>query len=163
MGAMFGKEKGLSGFDVEREWLQREGLDTRGAQQADGAGGDAHFTPTFMVSFLRMMAKRADFATFHAALPVLGRDGTLHNIQPQSPAAGHVHAKTGTYVVGDPLNRALLVTAKGLAGYVRTTSGKRLILAVYVNNVAVSTAPDEVARVVGQALGEVAAAAWEYR
>lgn len=163
MGALFAREKGQTGFDVEREWLQREGLDTRGAQQADGAGGDAHFTPAFIVSFLRMMAKRADFAKFHAALPILGKDGTLYNIQPQSPAAGHVHAKTGTFVVGDPLNRALLVTGKGLAGYVTTAGGKRLAMAVYVNNVAVSTAPDEVTRVVGQALGEVAAAAWASR
>ena len=44
-----------------------------------------------------------------------------------------------------------------------TASGKRLVLAIYVNNVAVSTAPDEITRVVGQALGEVAAAAWDYR
>lgn len=160
MGALFAKEKERTGFDVEREWLQREGLDTRGAQQADGAGGDAHFTPAFMVSFLRMMAKRADFAKFRAALPILGKDGTLYNVQPESPAAGHVRAKTGTYVVGDPLNRTLLVTGKGLAGYVTSASGKNLIMVVYANNVAVSTAPDEVTRVVGQALGEVAVAAW---
>lgn len=163
MGALFGKEKGMNGFDVEREWLQGEGLDTRGAQQGDGAGGDAHFSPAFMVSYLRMMSRRPDFAAFHAALPILGKDGTLYNIQPQSPAAGHVHAKTGTYAVEDPLNRNLLVEGKGLAGYMTTASGKKLIVVIYANNVAVSLAPDETTRVVGQALGEVAAAAWEYR
>ncbi len=163
MGAIFGKEKGMNGFDVEREWLQGEGLDTRGAQQGDGAGGDAHFSPAFMVSYLKMMAGRPDFAAFHAALPILGKDGTLYNIQPQSPAAGHVHAKTGTYAVEDPLNRNLLVEGKGLAGYMTTASGKKLIVVVYANNVAVSLAPDETTRVVGQALGEVAAAAWDYR
>ncbi len=162
MGALFGKA-GETGFDVEREWLQGEGLDTRGAQQGDGAGGDAHFSPAFMVSYLRMMSKRPDFTSFHAALPILGKDGTLYNIQPQSPAAGHVHAKTGTYAVEDPLNRTLLVEGKGLAGYMTTASGKKLIVVVYANNVAVSLAPDETTRVVGQALGEVAAAAWEYR
>ncbi|MBK6488159.1 MAG: D-alanyl-D-alanine carboxypeptidase/D-alanyl-D-alanine-endopeptidase [Gemmatimonadetes bacterium] len=162
MGALFAKAPGETGFDVEREWLQREGLDTRGAQQGDGAGGDAHFTPAFMVSYLRMMSKRHDFPKFRAALPILGRDGTLSNIQPQSPAAGRVFAKTGTYAVGDPLNRLLLVTGKGLAGYMTTASGKNLIVVVYANNVAVSLAPDETTRVVGQALGEVAAAAWDY-
>ena len=163
MGAMFGKGTGENGFDVERKWLQKEGLDLAGAQQADGAGGDAHFSPAFMVSYLRMMSKRPDFEAFHAALPILGKDGTLYNIQTQSPAAGHVHAKTGTYAIGDPLNQGVLVTGKGLAGYLTTANGKRLILAVYANNVAVSRAPDETTRVVGQALGEVAAAAYEYR
>lgn len=162
MGALFGKD-GENGFDVERRWLEREGLGLDGAQQADGAGGDAHFSPAFMVSYLRMMSKRADYPSFQNALPVLGKDGTLYNIQPQSPAAGHVFAKTGTYAVDDPLNRRLLVTGKGLAGYMTTKTGKRLILAIYVNNVPVSTAPDEITRVVGQALGEIAAAAWEYR
>ena len=107
--------------------------------------------------------RRPDFAKFTAALPILGKDGTLYNIQPQSPAADQVHAKTGTFVVGDPLNRMMLVIGKGLAGYMTTASGTRLIVVVYANNVAVWTTPDEVTRVVGQALGEVAAAAWEYR
>ncbi len=160
LGALYGKAKKQNGFDIEREWLQKEGLDTRGAQQGDGAGGDAHYTPEFMVAYLRMMSKRPDFAAFHAALPILGKDGTLAPIQKDSPAAGHVHAKTGTFVQGDPLNKALLVTAKGLAGYTTTASGRHLILAVYVNRVLVSTTPDEVTRVVGQALGEVAAAAY---
>ncbi|MEP7383636.1 MAG: hypothetical protein ABI910_18265, partial [Gemmatimonadota bacterium] len=70
---------------------------------------------------------------------------------------------TGTFAVDDPLNRTLLIEGKGFAGYMTTASGKKMIVVVYVNNVAVSTAPDETTRVVGQALGEVAAAAWEYR
>jgi len=160
---MFGKEENENGFDVERKWLQKEGLDISGAQQADGAGGDAHFSPAFMVSYLRMMSKRPDFQAFHDALPILGKDGTLFNIQTQSPAAGHVHAKTGTFAVSDPLNQGLLVTGKGLAGYMTTSTGRRLIVAVYANNVAVSNAPDEVTRVIGQALGEVAAAAYDYK
>jgi PBP4 family serine-type D-alanyl-D-alanine carboxypeptidase len=161
MGAMFGKANGENGFDVERKWLQKEGLDVSGAQQADGAGGDAHFSPAFMVSYLRMMSKRPDFQAFHDALPILGKDGTLYNIQTQSPAAGHVHAKTGTFAVADPLNQKTLVTGKGLAGYMTTASGKKLIVVVYANNVAVSNTPDEITRVVGQALGEVAAAVYD--
>ncbi|MBI3792317.1 MAG: D-alanyl-D-alanine carboxypeptidase/D-alanyl-D-alanine-endopeptidase [Gemmatimonadetes bacterium] len=160
MGALYGKAKKQNGFDIEREWLQQAGLDTRGAQQGDGAGGDAHYTPAFMVSYLQMMSKRADFAAFHAALPILGRDGTLAPIQKDSPAAGQVHAKTGTFAVGDPLNKNTLVTAKGLAGYTTTASGRHLILAIFVNRVAVARGPDEVTKVVGQALGEVAAAAY---
>ena len=163
LGALRGHDSASTGFDVEREFLTSLGLDLSGAQQADGAGGDAHYTPSFMTSYLTAMAKRPDIATFLAALPVLGRDGTLWDIQPESPAAGHVFAKTGTFAVNDPLNRRLLVTGKGLAGYMTTARGERLAFAVYVNNVSVSLAPDETKRVVGQALGEIAAMAYEGR
>jgi PBP4 family serine-type D-alanyl-D-alanine carboxypeptidase len=163
LGALRGRDSTVTGFDVEREFLKSLGLDLSGAHQGDGAGGDAHYTPQFMVSFLAAMAKRPDNATFLRALPILGRDGTLWDIQPEAAAAGHVFAKTGTFAVDDPLNRRLLVTGKGLAGYMTTAQGERLAFAIYVNNVSVSTAPDEIKRVIGQALGEVAATAYEGR
>jgi PBP4 family serine-type D-alanyl-D-alanine carboxypeptidase len=152
-----------TGFDLEHDLLQRAGLDLTGAQQADGAGGDAHFTPAFMVSFLAWMSQQKDSATFRAALPILGRDGTLWNIQPSSPAAGHVFAKTGTFAVYDPLNRRLLITGKGLAGYLTTADNRHLAFTIYVNNVSVSTDPNAATEVVGQALGEIAAAGYEAR
>ena len=163
LAALRGRDSATTGFDLEREFLTTLGLDVSGARQGDGAGGDAHFTPAFMVSFLGAMAKRPDASTFLAAMPVLGRDGTLWDIQQQSPAAGHVFAKTGTFAVSDPLNRRMLVTGKGLAGYMTTAQGERLAFAIYVNNVPVSTAPDEIKRVVGQALGEIAATVYEGR
>ena len=163
LGALRGRDSATTGFDLEREFLTTLGLDVSGARQGDGAGGDAHFTPAFMVSFLGAMAKRPDANTFLTAMPVLGRDGTLWDIQQQSPAAGHVFAKTGTFAVDDPLNRKLLVTGKGLAGYMTTAQGERLAFAIFVNNVPVSTAPDEIKRVVGQALGEIAAVVYEGR
>jgi len=152
-----------TGFDLEHDFLARAGLDLAGAQQADGAGGDAHFTPAFVVSYLAYMAAGKDSATFRNALPVLGRDGTLWNVQTASPAAGHLSAKTGTFAVDDPLNRRLFVTGKGLAGYLTTADGRHLAVAVYVNNVSVSTDPDAITTVVGQALGEIAAAAYDAR
>jgi len=155
------KDRMRTGFDIERDFLQKAGLDTSGAQQGDGAGGDAHFSPEFMVSYLTYMTKQKDYQDFYNALPILGKDGTLFNIQPNSKAAGQVHAKTGTFSVFDPLNRRLLVTAKGLAGYMTTAKGQHLVFAIYVNNVSVSLAPDETTKVVGQALGEIAAMAYE--
>ena len=149
-----------TGFDLERGMLQRAGLDLSGAQQTDGAGGDARFSPDFIVHYLAYMAKQPDFAVFERALPVLGRDGTLWNVQPDSPAAGHVHAKTGTLGNYDALNRSLLVTAKGLGGYFTSPSGRRYAVSIYVNNVAVPLDQDAVTRIVGQALGEVASAAY---
>jgi len=161
LAALLRKDKDQTGYDLERDFLTSLGLDLSGAQQGDGAGGDAHYTPAFMVAYLAAMAKRPDFPVLQAALPVLGRDGTLFDIQRDSPAAGHVFAKTGTYGVDDPLNRRVLITGKGLAGYLTTAAGRRLAFAIYANNVSVSKEPNEVKRVVGQALGEIAAAAYE--
>jgi D-alanyl-D-alanine carboxypeptidase/D-alanyl-D-alanine-endopeptidase (penicillin-binding protein 4) len=161
LGALLApKNTDRTGFDLEKEFLTKAGLDPSGAQQADGAGGNAHFTPEFMVSYLTYMSKQKDFQVFYDALPILGRDGTLFDIQTQSPAAGFVHAKTGTFSVYDPLNRQLLITGKGLAGYMTTRKGEHLAFAIYVNNVPVSTEHDAVKKIVGQAVGEIAAAAY---
>ncbi len=151
-----------AGFDLESEFLKKAGLDTRGAMQSDGAGGNAFYTPDFMTHYLLYMSKQKDFADFHRALPILGKDGTLFKIQVNSPAAGHVHAKTGTFGVYDALNKNLMVTGKGLAGYMDTVSGQHLILALYANMVAVPLDdPEATQKIVGEALGEIASAAYD--
>ncbi len=149
------------GFRLEHDFLEQAGLDLSGASQGDGAGGAAHFTPDFMVRFLAYMASRPHFPDYLAALPVLGRDGTLWKVQPNSPAAGHVRAKTGTYVEVDHLNPGLMVNEKGLAGFVTTAAGRRLAFAVYANNVPVSAEPGAIERTIAQAVGEIAAAAYD--
>ena len=148
-----------TGFDLEHDFLQRAGLDLGGAQQTDGAGGDARFSPNFMVHYLEYMSKQPSFQVFHDGLPVMGKDGTLWNVQPTSPAAGHVFAKTGTLGGYDALNRKMLLSAKGLAGYLTTPSGKRYAIAAYVNNVSLD--PADVTRIAGQALGEIATIAYQ--
>ncbi len=153
-------DSGKTGFDLEHDFLRRAGLDLSGAQQSDGAGGDARFSPDFMVHYLAYMSRQKEAAVFRNALPILGKDGTLFNIQTASPAAGHVFAKTGTLGGYDALNRDMFITAKGLGGYFTTPGGKHYAFAAYVNNVAVPLGPDETTRVAGQALGEIAAAGY---
>lgn len=148
------------GFVRIRKFLETTGADVSGASQSDGAGANAHFTPDFIVHYLAFMAKQANAAIFHDALPTLGKDGTLWNIQVKSPAAGFVHAKTGTYATEDLLHGGMIVEGKGLAGYMTTRGGEHLALAVYVNNVALKDG-DDVTPVVGEALGEIAAAAFD--
>ena len=153
-----------AGFDLEHDFLQKAGLDLSGASQGDGAGGatSAFFTPDFMVHYLAYMSKQKEFPIFYPALPILGRDGTLWNIQVDSPAAGQVHAKTGTFGAYNNLNRTRIVTGKGLAGYLTTVDGRRLAFAAYANNVEVpANDPDATTKIVGQALGEIAAAAYD--
>ena len=152
-----------AGLDVENEFLSKAGLDLSGASQSDGAGGaqGGAYTPNFVIDYLKYMSTQKDYPLFLNALPILGKDGTLWNIQPASPAAGHVFAKTGTFSSSNALNRSRLLTAKGLAGYMTTTSGEHLIFALYVNRVPLSTAPNESTRVAGQALSEIAASAYD--
>ncbi len=151
-----------AGFNLEHDFLQKAGLDLTAASQSDGAGGNAYFTPDFMVRYLTFFSKQKDFPLFYRGLPILGRDGTLFKTQVNSPAAGHVHAKTGTYGVGDALNNNILVTGKGLAGYTETTRGRHLAFAIYVNMVSVpKDLPDGVQKIAGEALGEIAAAAYD--
>jgi N-acyl-D-amino-acid deacylase len=151
-----------AGFDLENEFLTKAGLDLGGASQTDGAGGNAYYTPDFMIHYLLFMSQQKDFADFYRALPVMGKDGTLFKIQVNKPAAGHVHAKTGTYGVYDALNKNLMVTGKGLGGYMDTASGQHLALSLYVNMVAVPLDdPEATQKIVGEALGEIASAAYE--
>jgi len=151
-----------AGFDVEHDFLTKAGLDLNGAAQSDGAGGNAYFSPDFMVHYLLYMSKQKDFNDFYSGMPILGKDGTLVKIQVNSPAAGHVHAKTGTYNLYDALNKKMMVTGKGLAGYMDTARGEHLILAVYVNLVSVPLEdPDATQKIAGEALGEIAAAAYD--
>lgn len=166
LGAIFGKDKAhldQAGFDEERNFLQKGDLDLKGASQADGAGGaeSAFFTPDFMVHFLEYMAHQKDAAVYQNALPILGRDGTLAEIQTNSPAAGHVFAKTGTFASMDMLNHRLMLNGKGLAGYMTTLQGQHLAFALYVNHVALPLdKPNAAQETAGQALGEIAAAAY---
>lgn len=150
-----------SGFDLEHGFLAKAGLDLSAASQGDGAGGaqSAYFTPDFVVHYLAFMAKQKDFAAFEKALPILGRDGTLFKIQADSPAAGHVFAKTGTFGSYDALNKNVMLNGKGLAGYTTTPDGRHLAFAAYINHVSLPLDdPDAPQTVVGQALGEIAAA-----
>ncbi len=161
LGALVGhKGDAATGFEQIKKFLETTGADVTGASQSDGAGADAHFTPDFMVHYLAYMAKQPTATIFHDALPILGTDGTLWNIQAKSPAAGHVHAKTGTFSSGDLLNKGVIVNGKGLAGYMTTADGRHLAFAIYANNVPVKDG-SAITPLVGDALGEIAAAAYD--
>jgi len=152
-----------AGFAIERNFLQSAKLDLSGASQGDGEGGDWAdlFSPDFMVRYLTYWTARADYPVFFKALPILGKDGTLAKIQTNSPGAGHVFAKTGTYGSDDKLGGKLMLNGKGLAGYIITKNGKKLVFAAYVNHVSLPLDRDAPQQIAGQALGEIAAAAYD--
>jgi PBP4 family serine-type D-alanyl-D-alanine carboxypeptidase len=164
LGAVLGHTRAKideKGFALEHDFLTTAGLDLSGASQADGAGGaaSAYYTPDFMVHYLAYMAQQPSFPVFKKALPILGKDGTLAEIQTDSPAAGHVFAKTGTFDAVDLLNMQAMLVGKGLAGYTTTVDGQHLAFALFANHVALP-ADRESLTMAGQALGEIAAAAY---
>ncbi len=151
-----------AGFATERAFLQEAKLDPSAISQGDGAGGDWAdlFSPDFICDYLTYWTTRPDYPILFKALPILGKDGTLAKIQTANPGAGHVFAKTGTFDSEDRLNGKMMLNGKGLAGYVITASGQKLVFAAYVNHVSLPLDPEAAQSVAGQALGEIAAAAY---
>jgi D-alanyl-D-alanine carboxypeptidase/D-alanyl-D-alanine-endopeptidase (penicillin-binding protein 4) len=126
------------GLRREGEILKRLGVDVTSISFGGGAGGSRAdlVTPRATVALLRAMAGRSDYAAYEAALPILGRDGTLaESVSANSPVRGHARAKTGTFWVENGLNGSAVLTSKALAGTLETASGRRLVFAFFVNDV----------------------------
>jgi D-alanyl-D-alanine carboxypeptidase/D-alanyl-D-alanine-endopeptidase (penicillin-binding protein 4) len=75
------------------------------------------------------------FAAWYAALPIAGQPdrlvgGTLRSRMTGTPAAGNVHAKTGT-----------LTGVNALSGYVTDATGRHLVFSMIVNTSLVSATP----------------------
>ena len=162
LAARHGERTLSEGLRRQAETLKTLGVDPAMVSLGSGAGGSRAdlVTPRATVALLRAMSTRPDFPVYNAALPILGRDGTLARaVSPESPARGHAHAKTGTYFVDNDLTGKTVLTSKALAGYLETASGRPLIFAVFVNNVmldlprpnhAVSDATAEAGRLLGK-------------
>jgi D-alanyl-D-alanine carboxypeptidase/D-alanyl-D-alanine-endopeptidase (penicillin-binding protein 4) len=73
-----------------------------------------------------------------AARPILGKDGTLANVLPDSPAAGKVQMKTGNLVAGTSADQIIML-GNSLAGYIEAKSGRQLTFMVGVSNVPIAT------------------------
>lgn len=129
------------GLQLERESLARTGVDVNTISFGGGAGGTRadYVTPRAAVCLLTAMSKRADAQVYRDALPILGVDGTLVSaVEKESPARGKMVGKTGTFVWENGLNGGLLLTSKALAGYGETSKGRKIVFAVFVNNVHLS-------------------------
>jgi D-alanyl-D-alanine carboxypeptidase/D-alanyl-D-alanine-endopeptidase (penicillin-binding protein 4) len=126
------------GLQRQGQILRELGVDTEAASFGGGAGGDRAdaTSPRATVQLLQKMAKRPEYAALEAGLPVLGVDGTLVTVvAADSSARGHVRAKTGTIWWGDLMNDRALLRSKALAGVMTTARGKKLVFAMFVNDV----------------------------
>ena len=113
----------------------------------DGSGGgDSTATNAAVIHMLADMTTRPAFPQYEAALPILGVDGSLATVTDftsdptLASAKGKVHAKTGTFAVGDA--NGITIKGQAFAGYIDTSSGKKLVYQLVVNNVPIKSIPD---------------------
>ena len=93
--------------------------------QSDASGLSRHdlVTPRAIVALLEFAQKQPWFETYFNSLPVAGQDGTLEDRMKNTPAAAHIHAKTGS-----------VEHVRTLSGFADTPSGRRLIFSFLGNN-----------------------------
>jgi serine-type D-Ala-D-Ala carboxypeptidase/endopeptidase (penicillin-binding protein 4) len=93
--------------------------------QTDGSGLSRHdmVTPRAVITLLRYAQQQPWFENYYASLPVAGIDGTLEERMRNTPAAGRVHAKTGS-----------VEHVRSMSGFAETAGGRRLMFSFLSNN-----------------------------
>ena len=125
-----GLEKtGVGSGDSGQVVLARQ-LDTWGAQPdgyliRDGSGLSryGYLSPETLVRVLDKIRADTAFHVFYDALPIAGVDGSLRNRMKGTPAAGKIHAKTGS-----------VANARSLSGYATTADDHLLLFSLLANN-----------------------------
>jgi D-alanyl-D-alanine carboxypeptidase/D-alanyl-D-alanine-endopeptidase (penicillin-binding protein 4) len=114
-----------SGAAVITRQLRAWGVDSAGVVVYDGSGLSRHdlVSPQTLVTILSAIQRDTAFAAFYDALPIAGVDGTIRSRMKGTPAAGNMHAKTGS-----------IEFVRSLSGYVNDADGDRLIFSFLSNH-----------------------------
>jgi serine-type D-Ala-D-Ala carboxypeptidase/endopeptidase (penicillin-binding protein 4) len=119
-----------AGLEAVADHLAKEGVDTDTFRQVDGSGlSRMNVIPGAEFAQLLVSVRDAPwFDAWYASLPVACKEdrmvgGTLRSRMCDTPAAGNVHAKTGS-----------LTGASGLSGYVTDADGRELVFSILLNN-----------------------------
>ena len=125
-----GKLRGTGGsFEGGRaavkQFLLQAGLKEEGFAFLDGSGLSRRdlVTPAATVQLLIYAARQPWGPAFEESLPVSGVDGSLADRFQNTPAAGLIHAKTGS-----------LSHVNALSGYGQTQKGRRFAFSIFCNN-----------------------------
>jgi D-alanyl-D-alanine carboxypeptidase/D-alanyl-D-alanine-endopeptidase (penicillin-binding protein 4) len=136
LGRAFGEDGSTAqGIRVVRQFWLNAGLNPADFTLFDGSGLSSHdlTTPRAVTQLLTYAARQPWFASFEAALPIGGVDGSLAARFP-GPLKGRVFAKTGT-----------LGESRALSGYINTSGGSTLIFSILVDNHLPASAADRAA------------------
>lgn len=126
VGRMQGSGSIADGVAEVEAMLTKAGVARTAWDLSDGSGMSTYnrVAPRGVVQFLRWIAVQPWGAQWRDTLPIAGVDGTLKNRFKGTPLEGRLFAKTGS-----------LNATNALAGYMTGASGKRLIFAIYANDV----------------------------
>jgi len=107
------------------EFYAEAGIAAGDVIQTDGSGLSRHdlVTPRAVVTLLQYAARQPWFPAYYASLPVAGADGTLLDRLKNTPAAGRIHAKTGS-----------VEHVRSLSGFAELPGGRRVIFSILTNN-----------------------------
>jgi D-alanyl-D-alanine carboxypeptidase/D-alanyl-D-alanine-endopeptidase (penicillin-binding protein 4) len=110
---------------VPQDFYASAGIAPDDVIQTDASGLSRHdlVTPRAIVTLLAFAQKQPWFGIYYASLPVAAVDGTLVERMKDTPAAGRIHAKTGS-----------VAHVQALSGFAETMSGRRLIFSFLSNN-----------------------------
>jgi serine-type D-Ala-D-Ala carboxypeptidase/endopeptidase (penicillin-binding protein 4) len=154
VASRYGKRTVQEGLHLQWEFLESIGIEKGTVCFGSGAGGSRsdRVAPRAALRLLRYMATRPDAEDYRLAMPILGVDGTLYNaVKPESPARGKVFAKTGTIGAPNLLDDTNLLVSKALAGYMTAASDRKVVLAMFVNEVPIQSNAETARH--GQVLG----------
>ena len=110
---------------VPQDFYASAGISPDDVIQSDASGLSRHdlVTPRAIVALLTFAQTQPWFGTYYNSLPVAGVDGTLEDRMKNSPAAGRIHAKTGS-----------VEHVRTLSGFGETPSGRWLLFSFLSNN-----------------------------
>ncbi len=114
-----------AGHEEMKAFLTEIGIDTNAWFLTDGSGlsRQALITPSTVIKLLRYMYDSPARADWISLLPIAAQDGSLATRFGNTPAAGRVHAKTGS-----------LAHVSALSGYIERTNGTWVAFSILVNN-----------------------------
>lgn len=113
------------GREAVKQFLLQAGLKEDEFAFLDGSGLSRRdlVTPAATVQLLIYAARQPWGPAFEESLPVSGVDGSLADRFQNTPAAGLIHAKTGS-----------LSHVNALSGYGQTQKGRRFLFSIFCNN-----------------------------
>ena len=114
-----------AGREEMRAFLGEVGVEGGGYNLVDGSGLSRLdlVTPGAVVKLLQYMYASQERENFISLLPVAATDGTIASRFVDSPAAGRIHAKTGS-----------LSHVSALSGYAHRRNGRWVAFSILVNN-----------------------------
>ncbi|MEW1840410.1 D-alanyl-D-alanine carboxypeptidase/D-alanyl-D-alanine-endopeptidase [Nonomuraea angiospora] len=116
-----------AGLKVSTDFAKANGVQVINMRDGSGLSRRDGFSPGSIVQLLTAVRSKPWFKTWYESLPIAGNaerfvGGTLRSRMRNTPAAGNVHAKTGS-----------LTGVTSLSGYVTSAEGEPLIFSIMLN------------------------------